>query len=310
MEAKLSNPHSRRSGSLLPILRALVTDDARFELDSLAPGVVNRALESGLGPIMARVSSLSPAQRSIHGDAIQASDLTARLLTAEMLDAVADILRLTAGAGCDLVLLKGCSTCVRYYPEPHLRTMGDVDLLVGAEDWRRVEAMLRADGFVDTNATHPPSWYEQHHHSIPLWHPQRQLWIELHTLLYPPFSPLTAEQRFSPKAIEEFVTTTAIAGSTARVFGHELQLVYTATRWADMPNFQRGAFPILDAALLMARHGATLDWARIGSLVDGTWGTTALRLMLTYLDRCELASQSPRPCCANSPARTGSRIAR
>ena len=291
LEGKLSNSQPRRPDpGLLPLLKALVADEARFDLESLAPGVVNRALDHGFGAILARVTRGSAAQGSIHADPIQAADLTSRLLTAEMLEAVTDILRLTAAAGCHPALLKGCSTCVRYYPEPHLRTMGDVDLLVASDEWLRVEELLRADGFEDTTATHPPSWYKQHHHSIPLWHPQRRLWIELHTRLYPPSSPLAAEQRLSPKAVEELITSIAIAGYPARVFAHELQLVYTATRWADMPNVQRGAFPILDTAMLIKTLGGTLNWNQVCSLVDGTWGATALRLMLTYVDRWELVA--------------------
>jgi hypothetical protein len=290
LEGTLSNSPARRNGpGLLPLLQALVADDGQFDPGSLAPGVLNRALDNGLGAVVARVSRAAPARALDHAESIQAADLTSRLVTADTLEAVADLLRMTAGEGFDLVLLKGCATSVRYYPEPHLRTMGDVDLLVAPDEWRQVEALMRANGFVDTTATHPPAWYEQHHHSVPLWHPQRRLWIELHTRLYPPFSPLGAEPRFLPAAVDELVTTVAIDGFPARVFSHELQLVYTATRWADMPNFQRGAFPVLDAALLITAHGSTLDWNRVATLVDGTWGATALRLMLTYLDRWELA---------------------
>jgi hypothetical protein len=291
LKANDVKPGARHPGSgLLPLLRALVIDDARFDVDSLAPGLVNRALDNGLGAILARVSRESAAAQSVHADAIQAADLTARLLTADLLETVADIVRVSKNAGCDLVLMKGCSTGVRYYPEPHLRTMGDVDVLVAQGDWPRVEALMRADGFIDTTATLPASWYEQHHHSIPLWQPHRRIWLELHTRLYPPFSPLGAEPRFLPAALERLIATTIVAGGPAQVFAHELQLVYTATRWADMPSFQRGTFPILDAAMLIASHGATLNWAQVCALVDGTWGTTAVRLMLTYLDRWELAA--------------------
>ena len=287
----LSNAHPRRPApGLLPLLQAVVAGEARFAVDSLAVGVVERALECGFGPILARVTRASGTEGSPYADAIQGADLTARVITADILETVADILRLTAEAGCDVALLKGCSTCIRYYPEPHLRTMGDIDLLVVAGQWLQVEALFRAHGFEHTSATPPPSWYQHHHHSIPLWHPRRRLWIELHTRLYPPSSPLAAEGRFSPNAIEKLVTSTAIGGHAVRVFAHELQLVYTATRWAEMPNLQRGAFPILDAALLIATQGAMLNWDRVYELVNGTWATTALRLMLIYLDRWQLVA--------------------
>lgn len=285
----LSNGQRRQSApGLLPLFQALVAGQSRFELDSLPPADVARALENGFGPILARVTRDAAARGSVP-EAILAADLTSRVMTADMLDALTDLLRLSAEAGCHPVLMKGCATCLQYYPEPHLRTMGDLDLLVGSDEWLRIEPLLRADGFEDTHGTLPRSWYEGHHHSVPLWHPQRRIWIELHTRLYPPWSPLAAEERLSPKAINESLTPIELGGQEVRVFNHELQLVYTATRWAQMPSLQRGAFPILDLALLIAMHGGTLDWQRTCAMVDGTWGATALRLMLTYLDRWELA---------------------
>jgi Uncharacterised nucleotidyltransferase len=274
---------------LLPLLQALVADAAQFDLSSVPPAVVNRAIANGFGPILARVTRAARSRNSQFTDAIESADLTSRLLTADMLEAVAGILQVTSQAG-RMVMLKGCSTCVRYYQEPHLRPMGDIDLLVVSGDFSRIESLVRSLGFVDTTATPPRSWYEQHHHSIPLWHPERRLWIELHTRLYPPSSPLARDDRFEPDAIAPFISAHELDGQPAAVFSHELQLVYTATRWAGMPSVERGAFPVLDAALLIGVRGATLDWRQVCALVEGTWATTALRLMLTYLDRWRLAA--------------------
>ena len=274
------------------MLKALVVDEAQFDVASLPAALIERAVTNGFGPALARVTRAS--DRSNYADAIQGADLTSRLLTADMLDAVVAILQQTASAGCRVVLLKGCSACACYYREPHLRPMGDVDLFVASGDWREVESLVRSAGFEDTSATHPRSWYEQHHHRIPLWHPQRHLWIEIHTRLYPPSSPLAGEQRFHPDAVVPFIRSIEIDGSVADVLSDEWQLVYTATRWAAMPSLQRGAFPVLDAALLIKTRAATLDWSQVCALVEGTWGVTALRLMLTYLDRSQLAGV-PRP---------------
>jgi hypothetical protein len=281
--------HAAPRPGLLPLLRALVAGDASLDPSSLSPAVVNRAVANGFGPILARVTRASTRTGTRDTDLVHAADLTARLLTDDLIDAVANIVRLTSSAGRRVVLLKGCSICLRYYPEPHLRTMGDIDLLVGPGDLPDVEALVRSLGFEETTATPPRSWYHQHHHGIPLWHARRRLWLELHTRLYPPSSPLAEERRFSPAAIEPFIISEAIGDQVAGGFSPEMQLVYTATRWASMPNLQRGAFPVLDAALLIASHRSTLDWRQVCALVDGTWGVTALRLMLTYLERWQLA---------------------
>ena len=75
MEARLSNRNARSPGpGLLPLLQAVAAGDTRFEVDSLAPGVVKLALENGLGAILARVSRDSPAERTIHAHPIQAAE--------------------------------------------------------------------------------------------------------------------------------------------------------------------------------------------------------------------------------------------
>ena len=74
---------------------------------------------------------------------------------------------------------------------------------------------------------------------------------------------------------------------------HEQQLVYTATRWAEMIDAERGMFPLLDAALLLRACAGRFDWDEVCRLSDEPWAAGALVLMLTYLERCGLA-QVPR----------------
>lgn len=45
------------------------------------------------------------------------------------------------------VILKGCAVAV-YYPEPHLRAMGDVDILVQHDKFESAMAVLEANGYV------------------------------------------------------------------------------------------------------------------------------------------------------------------
>ena len=56
------------------------------------------------------------------------------------------------------VFLKGCASA-RYYPDPLLRTMGDVDLLISPEDTEKVDRLLLAAGYekyadADNDDTH------------------------------------------------------------------------------------------------------------------------------------------------------------
>lgn len=57
-----------------------------------------------------------------------------------------EVHRLMTAANIPYVILKG-SVSASYYPEPLLRTMGDVDLLIQASDLSKVDQVLRANDF-------------------------------------------------------------------------------------------------------------------------------------------------------------------
>jgi hypothetical protein len=282
-----------RPPGVLPVLRAFLHDESKFAPSAIPQPVIDRAIESGLGPILSRISRDSAARPAGIFELIQASDLTARVLTGERYDLLARILSGAADTGCYPVLLKGCSTALRYYPEPHLRTMGDIDLLVRSEEVPAVERVCRAAGFLPSAPGVPASRYDDHHHGIPLHHRESGMWIEIHTRLYPKRSPLATDRRFSVDAIKERLTTLSFNGQSVRVLSHELQLLYTCTRWAEYPSPQRGMFPLLDAARLIAARGQSFDWDLVTILAGQSWAATALRVMLGYLDRWQLAAVPP-----------------
>ena len=60
-------------------------------------------------------------------------------------------------AGIPYVVLKGCVSA-SYYPEPELRTMGDVDLYVEKSDMTRVRSAMEAEGFHVSGLNHPHHW--------------------------------------------------------------------------------------------------------------------------------------------------------
>jgi hypothetical protein len=172
--------------------------------------------------------------------------------------------------------------------------MGDLDLLVRPDQVSVLEHAARDCGFREAPGSAPPSRYERHHHRIPFRHLDTGVWVEFHTRPYPPKSPLAGDARFSLEAIGDLLNSTSITGQRVRVFGHELQLVYTCTRWAEHPSHQRGLFPILDAALLISSCGETIDWDLVCRISGRTWAASAVRVMLGYLDRWKLAAVPDR----------------
>jgi putative nucleotidyltransferase-like protein len=283
----------RRSTGVLPVLQALVDQNRRFDLNSLDDTAFQTALNGGAGSILAYVTAEGDnVTRSTRSSEVQSADLTMRMITAEMLGCLEQILEAARREGVKVTLLKGCAAALRYYPEPHLRTMGDVDLLVSDAQHERLERRLRELGF-EQPGDPQEILTRHHHHTLPFRHPSNGFWFEIHTRPYPSHSPLHNLAGFSSETLSMRSESIAVGSQSVTVLNHEQQLVYTATRWAEMINAERGAFPLLDAALLLRSCDGRLDWNEIYRLADEPWAAGALVLMLTYLDRWHLA-QVPR----------------
>ena len=290
---------SPRGRGLLPLLRAVVDGHTRCGLDIIEPLSVAAVVEAGFGPALAWVtrertqtSFADDTGAAVHDPALvlRAADLTARVISGELLDALADVVAALRSAGCVPVLLKGCAAAIQFYPVPHLRTMGDVDLLVSPREYGPVAAVLRDVGFKQERQHSGMAIdYRTHHHHMPFWHGRHRLWVEVHTRLFPAHSPLAADGRFALDAIEPLLVTHHIGQQRVRVMSPEMQLLYTSARWAESLNRQRGAFPVLDAALLLRRTKATLDWHAIHRTAADSWAAASLDLLMHCLVRWGLA---------------------
>ncbi|GEM_PF-780413 len=274
----------------LPVLRAVASGTDKFDLRELTAPTIQRALANGLGPLLAHISrhcAMTP--RPSWADEVLAADLTARLLAAERFSALGEILHAASAGKCQPILIKGAATALLYYPAPHLRTMGDVDLFVAPGRQQALEARLSELGFEQSSAL-PASFYEQHHHSMPFWHPRRLMWVEVHTQLFHSSSALATDARFTFDALSPELRPAAVSDQTGLVLSHELQLLYACARWAENIDAERGVYPILDAILLIKNQGRQLDWNRLCAAAENSWAATALHLMFTLLSDWGLAS--------------------
>jgi hypothetical protein len=283
----------RAGPPVLTLLRAMITRGRPFDWAAVAPSAIEHALEIGLGPVLAYVADNAGARRDLpFADRIRAAELTARALTAAKYETLSDVLTAARDIECRLVLLKGAATALRYYPAPHLRPMGDIDVLVPADRQPLFEARLRALGF-QQRSNQPAAAFAGWHHSMPFYCLQRGTWIDVHSSLYPPQHPQAHDSLFSWEALTSQLSPVGIGEQTGYAMNHELQLMFTSARWAEEFDAARGLYPILDAALLIEKHRDTLDWDRILATVQESWASTALHLMLSYLRRWHLAVVPP-----------------
>jgi hypothetical protein len=278
---------------MLALLRAMITRARPFDCAAVPPSAIQHALEIGLGPVLAYVADNAGARRDLpFAERLRAAELTARALTAGKYDTLSEVLTAARDIECRVVLLKGAATALRYYPAPHLRPMGDIDVLVSADRQPLLEARLRALGF-QQRSNQPAAAFAGWHHSMPFYCSQRGTWIDVHSNAYPPQHPQAHDSLFSWEAITSQLSPVGIGTQTGYAMNHELQLVFTSARWAEEFDPARGIYPILDAALLIEKHRDTLDWDRILAIVRESWASTALYLMLSYLRRWHLAPVPP-----------------
>lgn len=271
---------------LLQLLSAVVADRSDLDLNCLAAKTVQHAINKGLGPLLFRTTRGNPhSTTSVDYPSLQSADITSRILVHEQLDGLQEILDALGGSACHVTLLKGISICETHYPEPQLRLMGDIDLLVVDDQIRNaVEVQLRDLGYRQLSH-YPEEFYRTLHHSMPFFHPRRKIWIEVHRCLFPPSATVAEDKVFSRDLITNQTLPREFRGARCMQLTDEMQLVYTSSHWAEEFNSTRGLVPMVDVLYLLTRSTHAVDWDLILSWLPDTAASTHLCLMTSYLER-------------------------
>ncbi|MCS6926622.1 MAG: nucleotidyltransferase family protein, partial [Candidatus Binatia bacterium] len=252
---------------------------------------VRWAIETGLGPLLFRATRAHPqTPASPFWPLLRSADLTARVLTAELLEAMEEIIDACAGQISSLTLLKGISICDQYYPEPHLRPMRDIDFLVAEADLPRAEAVLRTLGY-HQQSPYAAAMYATHHHSMPFYHSQRGVWVEVHRGL------VSQQERhrgvFCLDMVRSQLCPSVFRGRAVTRLSAELQVPYIASHWAREFKTVGGTIALLDLIYLLKNAQDTLHWERILDWIRGSPAAAHLYLLLSYLDLHHLTDVGP-----------------
>ena len=271
-----------------PILPRVLRAVADSEHARLAPGTTMGEIElewllgHGLGPILHSVQPDGGYRAGPRAAArLRGADLTSRAITQQLLADVRDVLVLLRSEGIRPTVLKGLSYMTRYYPAPHLRIMGDVDLLVREEELPVARRALLEAGF-----TQPASPWRPSHHAPPLREERKGLWIELHHALRPAESPEAGDAPLSAPEAER--RTSAFQGVEVDVLGPECELALIAASWCyDLKTrFGVAGMPraLIDAVhLLREASRSPFDWDKILVWSRGTYTGGCVAVLLTYL---------------------------
>jgi hypothetical protein len=276
---------------LIPVLRAGVSGRNDLDPALVDPASVRWAVHAGLGPLICHISRnhLSRIADAASQDLLRSTDMVAQLTMSDALDALEEMLAASADIAREIILLKGISTCQYLYPIPHLRTMGDIDLLLPVHRQQRIETLLFDLGYRQ-QSNRSAGYYETHHHSMPFFHPARQIWVEVHTALFSNAN-AASDPVFSPSHVWSQTVPITFRGNETNRLNPEQEMIYIATHWAlERKCFAGGALPFVDLAFLIRQHGHALDWENVCGRLRGSRAATYLYLMLRFLERHEVVS--------------------
>jgi len=218
--------------------------------------------------------------------------MVAQLAMSDALDALEEMLAASADIAREIILLKGISTCQYLYPEPHLRTMGDIDLLVPVHSQQRLETLLFDIGYRQ-QSSQPAEFYKAHHHSMPFFHPRKHTWVEVHTALLSNRC-VASDRIFSSSHVDSQIVPMTFRGHRTNRLNYEQEMIYIAAHWAlERKCFGGGVIPFVDIMYLIRNHGHEINWDHLLNSLDSSRTAIYLNLMLRYLQNHGIISLPP-----------------
>jgi len=260
-------------------------------LSTATPAELEWVLHGGLGPMAYQAVKAKPDRVApdllamLHG-----ADLAAQVLHGCRVEAAAEVIDLCRSLGITVTPLKGISISEQYYPAAHLRPMSDIDFLAPGRPYDEIESAFLQRGYelsaIDIGID--PA------HGKPLFDRRKNVWVEIHTCLFPPASPLQRHPVFARPGDAVVAVDSDFCGRRVLRLRDEAQLFYIASYWSrDLstqsihPTF---ITPVLDATILLRASGATMNWEQLARWLGDDQATASLYLLLSCLSRHDLAA--------------------
>ena len=223
-----------------------------------------RAEQHGLGPLaylhLKQTDALVPQEVQ---RALKALFLRHRYANGMRQQVLIELLALLAAQGIPVLVLKGAALAFLVYPQPGLRCMRDIDLLVKSSDAQLVQKLLKREGFdlYQGKGLHIPA---EHHH-LPVLARQAEgltVCVEIHDDLFP-------KTRYYQSQPFEHLTGTAvefqIGDTPVRTLGYE-DMLWHIYRHAIGPPLLASPLRFIHIADLISLVEAKfeqIDWDRL-----------------------------------------------
>jgi hypothetical protein len=205
---------------------------------------------------------------------------------------LAQVLRAFEQANIPVVVLKGAHLAASIYSQMAVRTMGDIDLMVGRNDLEKSVSRLGDLRYVaEAKVTDIATWCEIHRHWPRMFKPPPAPGIEIHWAL-------TERHQFSKITAAGFwerSRPTIIAGVGARVLSPEDLLLHlclhTASDELEGP-FRLGLRPLCDIAAVVHCWQEEIAWQQLQSRAI-EWQADRCVYVALWLARELLAAEIP-----------------
>jgi len=259
--------------ALLPVERALPAFRqwrARCDLDAI------RAGPQRLLPLVHANIELTTADDAVIGR-INGIRKYCWVRNQMLVRAAAAGVRALAAEQIPTILLKGAAMVAEWYRDLTLRPMSDVDLLVPADQAMLAIRCLGASGWEPQGST-IQALCEVHVHRLNAWNfrtPSGSLDLHWHALHQ-------AQQDGADRALWNHARPSEIAGSRTAVLAPEEQLFHILGHGLQAIADDAYLWPV-DAAWILRRDGAALDWGRVVALAEHARITLQIGAGLRFL---------------------------
>lgn len=239
-----------------------------------------------LGPMLHRRLSGFAVPEAV-SDQLKASQRRHAMRSLNIYRELVNVTRILNDAGIASIALKGGYLARFAYPDPGLRPMRDLDLLIRPE--RAVDAfeLLKARGYAAVNDAKPEAYFAERRHLPPLVGPEG-LHVELHHRL------ISEDHLAFSADFDETLWTRSvrreIAGTPIVFLRPEDLLLHLCIHATHEHRLNVGPLALADVALLVGTH--EIDWQDfVARAAVGNWQRSVLSLL--HLARLHLGAAIP-----------------
>lgn len=190
---------------------------------------------------------------------------------------VAPVIAALEDAGVRTVLLKGASLALRHYPDPGLRPMSDVDLLVAPGDLTRAVRLFANHGFFPTVEPTPRRTQLLHAEDFA---DERGVHVDLHWRLHP-------HREEADESMWTRLDPLSIAGAPSHALSTADELLHQLVHglhWSDVSPIRW----VADSCGILANPSRPVDWeVFVTAAVHGRVATAALEGLRFLRDEFE-----------------------